>query len=192
MHQEKENHDGVWRVQPEINDISNEKSHLLVLPYAGQKGERLIKSMTTTLKYSLPNNVVTKSAYLASRVSNKFNMKSKTKHDDHHDLTCYVKCSVQTCREDYIGETGRRLSECVIDHSGCDKNYHVLKHYWKGAQIAFSWRLIILRTNYKKNKFRRKISESLYIKERCWSLNTQEKSVPLKLFNWVGNLAGTN
>ena len=41
---------------------------------------------------------------------------------------------------------------------------------------------MILGTNYK-NKFRRKISESLYIKEKRSSLNTQEKSVPLKLFN---------
>ena len=51
---------------------------------------------------------------------------------------------------------------------------------------------MILGTNYKKKKFRRKISESLYIKEKRSSLNTQEKSVPLKLFNWVGNLAGPN
>ena len=27
-----------------------------------------------------------------------------------------------------MGETGRRLSESMIDHSGCDKNSHVLKH----------------------------------------------------------------
>ena len=51
---------------------------------------------------------------------------------------------------------------------------------------------MILGTNYKKKKFRRKISESLYIKEKRSSLNTQEKSVPLKLFNWVSNLAGPN
>ena len=51
---------------------------------------------------------------------------------------------------------------------------------------------MILGTNYKKNKFRRKISEPLYIKEKRSLLNIQEKSVPLILFNWVDNLAGPN
>ena len=50
LHQEKENHHVVRRVQPEINEVSNEKSHILVLPYARQKGERLIKGFTLTSK----------------------------------------------------------------------------------------------------------------------------------------------
>ena len=70
LHQEKENHNVIWRVQPEINDVSNEKSHFIVLPYARQKGERLIKSMKTTLKHNLPNNIVKKSEYSASKLSN--------------------------------------------------------------------------------------------------------------------------
>ena len=49
LHQEKENHHVVRRVQPEINEVSNEKSHIWVLPYARQKGERLIKGFTLTL-----------------------------------------------------------------------------------------------------------------------------------------------
>ena len=35
LHLEKENHHVVQTLQPEINDASNEKSHLLVLPYVG-------------------------------------------------------------------------------------------------------------------------------------------------------------
>ena len=129
------------------------------MPYAGQKGERLIKSMKTTNKYNLPNNVVTKSAYSTSKLSNKFNIKSKIKHDHHHDLTYYVKCPVETCREDYIGETGRRLSERVIDHSGHDKNDHVPKQcIEKEHKLPSLEDFIILGTNCN-NKFRRKISE---------------------------------
>ena len=45
-----------------------------------------------------------------------------------HDITYYVKCPEKTCREDYIGETGRRLSECVIDRSSRDKNSDLLKN----------------------------------------------------------------
>ena len=57
------------------------KAHLLVLPYAGRKGEGLIKSMKTTLKYNLPINIVTKSAYSASNLSSKFKIKSKIKQE---------------------------------------------------------------------------------------------------------------
>ena len=86
----------------------------------------------------------------------KFNIKSKIKHDYRHDITYYVKCPVETCREDYIGETVRRLSERVIDHSGLDKNYHVLKHcIEKENKLPFLEDFMILGANFKKNKFRR-------------------------------------
>ena len=58
LHQEKEKHHVIQSVQPEIKDFSNEKSHLLVLPYPRQKGEKLIKSMKTTIKYNSPNDIV--------------------------------------------------------------------------------------------------------------------------------------
>ena len=81
-----------------------------------------------------------------------------------------------------VGETGRRLSERVIDHR--EKTRHVPKHcVEKEHKLHFLEDFMILGTNYRKNKFRRKISELLYIKEKRSSLNTQEKSVPLKLFN---------
>ena len=84
LHQEKENHRVIRSVQPEINEVSDEKSHLLVLPYAGQKRDKLVKSMKTTPKYNLRNNIVTKSAYSASKLSNKFNITSKIKQDHQH------------------------------------------------------------------------------------------------------------
>ena len=137
--------------------MSTMKSLILVLPYAGQKGEKLIKSIKKTFKNNLPNNMVMKSAYSASKLSNKFNIKSKIKQDHQHDLTYYAKCPEETCRENYIGETGRRLSERVIDHSGRDKQSHVLKHCIEKAHKLPSLEdFMILGTNYRKNKFRRK------------------------------------
>ena len=81
LRQEKENH---YFILYYVND---EKSHFLVLPYVAQKGEKSIKSMKTALKYHSPNNIVTKSAYLASKQSNKFNIKLKIKQDHQHDIT---------------------------------------------------------------------------------------------------------
>ena len=161
------------KAQQKINNISNEKSHRLILPYAGQKGKRLIKSMKKTVKCNLSNNIVTKSAYSASQLSREFNIKYKIKHDHHHYVTYYIKCPVETCREDYIGETGRRLSERLIDHSGSDKNSHVLKHCIEKKHKLHSLEdFIILGTNYKKNKFRRKISVTAY----------QEKTLKRNMF----------
>ena len=193
LRQEKENHHFIRSVQPEINYANDEKSHLLVLPYVGQKREKSIKSMKTALKYHSPNNIVTKSAYSASKWSNKFNIKSKIKRDHQHDITYYVKYLEEICRERYIGEKGRRLSECVVNHSGSDKNAQVLKYCIKKEHKLPSLEdFMILRANYQKNRFRWKLSESLYTKEKRSPLSTQEKSVTLKLFNWLGSLARTN
>ena len=43
--------------------------------------------------------------------------------------------------------------------------------------------LKIIGKGYRRSKFRCKLAESLHIKEKHSSLNTQEASVPLKLFN---------
>ena len=50
-----------------------------------------------------------------------------------------------------------RMSERVIDHSGRDKNSHVLKHCIKKEHKLPSLKnFMILGANYKKNKFRTK------------------------------------
>ena len=118
-----------------------------------------MKSIKTTLEYSLPNNIFTKSAYSATKLSIKLNIKSKKKHEYHHHVTYYVKCPVETSRENYICETGKRLSEHVIDR---DKNPHVLKHCTKKEnklQTLLFWKKIIstsLEEKYKSNCTSRK------------------------------------
>ena len=46
--------------------------------------------MKVTLKNYLPSNINTKSAYSASTLDTKFDIKSKTKQDLKHDIPCYV------------------------------------------------------------------------------------------------------
>ena len=184
LEQEKLKHQNINQITPVVNENNNDKSHLLVLPYAGPKGEKLITSMKKTLKKNLPENVVPKAAFSASRLSDKFNIKTKTKKDHQHDVTYYVQCPEETCNDDYTGETGRRMAERVIDHCGRDKKSHVFKHsVEKDHRLPSIEEYTILGGNYKNNTFRRKVSESLYIKEKRSTLNTHEKSVELKLFN---------
>ena len=114
--------------------------------------------------------------------SSNFQIKDKTKFHHKHDLVYYVKCP--ECQEDYIGEIGRRLHERICDHSGKDSKSHMLKHSLENnhKQVSFE-DFRILRNGYTNSKIKRKISEALFIKELRPSLNTQETSVPLLLYN---------
>ena len=77
-----------------------------------------------------------------------------------HDIKYYVECPEENCNENYVQETGPRLSERIIDHNGRDKNSHTFKHsvdreHRPPSLHEFS----ILGSSYHKNKFRRKVAE---------------------------------
>ena len=77
-----------------------------------------------------------------------------------HNITYYVECPEENCNENYAGETGRRLSEGVIDHNGRDKNFHKFEHFVEREHTPLSLQeLSILGGNYCKNKFRRKVAD---------------------------------
>ena len=115
-------------IQHNQNDV-NKTAHLLVLPYAGSKVEKLIKSMKNSSKCVLLENVTTRVTYSGTRLSSKFTeIKDKTVKEHQHDIVYYVKCPESQCSEDYTGETAQRLSERVLDHSGRDAKSHLVKH----------------------------------------------------------------
>ena len=113
------NHHGTSHRVLQINEVNNDKiSHLLLSPYFGPKGEKLIRSMKKAFKIKLSDGIVTKSAYSAMRIKGNFNIKIKTVKEHQHDITYYVEYPAGNCNENYAGETGRRLSERIIDHNG--------------------------------------------------------------------------
>ena len=70
----------------------------------------------------------------------------------------------------------------IKDYSGRDHASHMVKHNMKtshtdGNTVNFK----IIDMNFYKKK--RNIAESLWIKDLGPTLNLQEKSIPLKLFN---------
>ena len=117
--------------------------------------------MKTTLKNNLPNNMITKSAYSASRLIF-FKIKLKIKQNHQHDVIYYAKCPEETCKENYIGKTGRRLSARIMDPSGRDRNSHGLKHCIENEYKLLSReKFTILGANYNKNKFRKVQSQCI-------------------------------
>ena len=103
----------------------DDKRHLLVLPHAANKGEKILKSMNKFSTWILPSNVKRCTAYSWTKLSSKFQLKDQTKKDD---VVYYTKCLEEQCTEDYTGETSRRLIERVEDHSGKDSKSHLFKH----------------------------------------------------------------
>ena len=95
-----------------------------------------------------------------------------------------AQCSDLNCDETYIGEIGGRFSERIIDHSCRDDKLHLYAHAEKtGHENVNIDHFEILSNGYKNNKFKRKLAEALHIKHERPTLNVQEQSMPLKLFN---------
>ena len=85
----------------------------------------------------------------------------------------YKKGPKASCAEEHLGETGRRVIERVADYDGKGKQSHLLKHALLRNHRRFE--LSNTKINYSRfhgNKFKRKISEVLYIKQYRPSLNS--------------------
>ena len=106
-------------------------------------------------------------------------------HVEHkHDVIYHGKCPAENCVDDYIGETARGVNDRIADHSGRDITSHLLKRSIEsGHKRLEAVDYKIIGTGYRKNTMKRKLPEALFIKELKPTLNKQEKSVPLKLFN---------
>ena len=126
----------------------------------------------------------TRISFTGRKLGTKFQIKDLTKNQHERDLIYYGKCPEPNCDEDYLGETGRRRMERTADHCGKDKQFHLLKHALISSHPVVDLKdLKVIYKNYHGNKCKRKISEALYIKQYRPSLNAQEHSVQLKLFN---------
>ena len=107
-------------------------------------------------------------------------MKDKISIEHKHDLIYKVQCPDLNCDETYIGEIGRRFSERTLVVMINHLYEHAEKTGHENVNIDY---FEILPNGYKNNKFKRKLAEALHLKHERSTLNIQEESVPLKLFN---------
>ena len=164
--------------------VTFEKQPLLVLTYQGKKGDHILKSFKKGMRKILLNNVKPRIAFTGRKVGTSFQIKDKTEMKHNHDIVYYNECPEEQCNENYIGETGRRISERNIDHAGRDSNSYVYKHCIKtGHRSQDINDFKIIGSKFRKNVFKRKITEVLLTKQLKPTLNKQEKSIELKFFN---------
>ena len=155
----------------------------MVLPFKGQTGVNIISNLTNTITRLLPSNVKPRIVYTSKKLSSCFSLKDKTEKQHKHDVVYKFKCSEVGCASTYIGETSRRLSERVMEHQRRDKKSHILQHSQStGHPQAVLNDFEILKENCGGYK-RRKLSESLFIRDEKPVLNSQDQSIPLTLFN---------
>ena len=168
----------------ETKNHDTEQNLQLFVPYSGKQGHRLLLKMKKQLKRTLPDDVKTIISYKSTKLSTKFPVKDKTDFQHKHNVVYYGKCGNEGCNEDYLRETKRQLIERIKDHISKDNSSHLLKHTREnGHTRVWEKDFQILCNNYQSN-FKRKISESLFIiRQLKPTLNVNEKSVPLHLFN---------
>ena len=157
---------------------------MLVLPYEGERGQRIIKSINKAVKKILYQNHVTQNVYKSKKLGSYFNMKDSAKLEHQHDLTHLTQGPGVICNETYLGETSRGLQGRVLEHAGKDKRPNMVKHNMDTGHPPVCMKdFQILTKRFNHCKFKRKICEALLIKRHQPTLNAQEHSVTVELFN---------
>ena len=101
----------------------------------------------------------------STKLSTKFPVKDKTYFQHKHNSAYYGKCSNEGCKDDYVGETKMCIVERIKDHSSGDNSSHLLKRaHENGHTRIWEKNFQILGNNHQSN-FKRKISESLFIRQ---------------------------
>ena len=169
------------------NDRGNESTDTITLnlPYAGDDGEKIMKKMTKVINNTLDKTKKTKVriVYNAKKLSARFSVKDKTELKHIHNVVYHIKCPRKKCKSHYIGQTKCRTEKRTIQHNRMDKNSHVLKHS-KETKHRRIWLkdVKILGQGYQSD-FKRKISESLFIRTMTPDLNVQKDAYKLALFH---------
>ena len=155
---------------------------MLKVPYAGEAGEGIIKSLKNTLRKNLPTNQECRIIQTGTKLSKRFNIKDKVDGKHLCNFIYHYKCKNKKCKEDYVGETARRRTVRTTEHGGNDKQSWVSKHSSSTKHPRANYEnFMILDTNYE-DKRKRKLAEAMYIRDLKPSLNKQKESYKLALF----------
>ena len=144
----------------------------------GEKGENILK----TLKRKIPEKIRPRLVYQGTKLASFFSTKDKVDPLYASNIVYYYKGSGSEERDDYIGETKARLGSRINQHIKSDKESAIFENYHK-KNIAppttsdFS----VLARNYE-NRLKRRMAESLFVKEKKSTLNRQKDTYQLRLF----------
>jgi hypothetical protein len=172
--------------ETKMDEEQEEIQLMLSLPYAGKVGEQIVEKVQKYVKKKASNGnkkVRVNAVFKSMKLSSRFPLKDRTKPEHQHNVVYYVKCPNKKCNCAYCGETKRRMGKRTNEHGSTDPKSHVLIHSKKTKHKRVKGEdFKILRSGFT-SQFRRKISESLFIKKHKPDLNVQKDSYRLCLFN---------
>ena len=85
-----------------------------MLPYQGEQGSRLVKSLKRSITKLLPKTTQLVFEFTGSELSTHFQIKKKTKFEHNHNVVYLGTCPENNCSDNYVGESSRRISETII------------------------------------------------------------------------------
>ena len=94
------------------NNETISTTHRLILPYKGEEGRKIIKSVNNDAK-RLSKDYTAQHVCKSRKLGSLFNIKDQKKLEHKHDLTYLVKCPENTGSATYLNETARRLNERI-------------------------------------------------------------------------------
>ena len=155
---------------------------MVKVPFAGEKGEGLIKDLNRTLQRNLPNRIKCRIVRTGTKLQRNFNIKDKLEDKHRSNIVYLHECQNKRCDDDYIGETGRRKEVRTGEHGGNDKESWIFKQskntkHPKAKDKNFK----ILGANYD-NRRKRRIAEAMFIRDLKPTLNKKKESYKLTLF----------
>ena len=115
-------------IQADVKFEDKDKSHLLLLPYQGEKSSHFAKLLKRNLKSLLHSKVKANIGFTGKKLSPCFQIKDQTKFEHKHDIIYLATCPEDNCLENYIGESGHQILEIIIDHNSRDQESHISKH----------------------------------------------------------------
>ena len=134
------------------------------------------------LKKKIPEKIRPKMVYKGTKVSNFFSAKDKVDVLHCSNIVYYYKGTGGAERDDYTGETKCRLGKCIQQYQGDDKESAIFQDFKKkNVDPPAPSDFTILGKNYS-NRLKRRIAESLFIKETDLQLNIQKDAYQLRLF----------
>ena len=101
--------------------------------------------------YSISTKQINTHTHRSSRFPCKFNLKDKTPFEEQHDLLYRAACATDTCTEDYVGETVRRIVERAKDHNGRDQHSHLVHAIENNHLPVVKGDFTILGSGYRNN-----------------------------------------
>ena len=152
------------------------------LPFAGAHGENLLRKLRQEIERK-SRNLKLRITYTPTKLGSMFVVKDKTKMEHLHKVTYHIECGNKKCDADYTGQTKCRIIKRTMQHNSKDNASHVLIHSKATKHRRVSMKNVKILGRRYRSDFKRRISESLFIKEKKPKLNKQKEAFKLKLYN---------